>query len=293
MSVTNLIFENENLINNNLKSFFKTKDIDYKSVLDAMEYSLLVGGKRIRPLILLEFNKICGGDFKTALNFASALEMIHTYSLIHDDLPCMDNDDLRRGKPSCHKAFGETTALLAGDALLTYAFELASQNSLINSKNVLTAINKLAFYSGVNGMIGGQQMDLSFEGKSVSAEKLLKTYYLKTGCLIKAAAEIGVILAGAENFKISAATEYAEKVGLAFQIVDDILDLTADEKLLGKPVGSDSANLKFTYVSAFGLEKAKQKVEDLTNEAIECLNVFENDKTNLIELAEYLTKRNY
>lgn len=293
MSVTNLIAENEKYIESNLKKFFINKDIDYKIVLDAMEYSLLVGGKRIRPLFLLEFMEICGGKKQDAVDFACAIEMIHTYSLIHDDLPCMDNDDLRRGKPSCHKAFSEDTALLAGDALLTYAFEITSQTASKDATRRLKAINTLAKYAGVNGMIGGQQIDLLNEGKEVPKELLLKTYSLKTGGLIKAAAEIGAILAGANEKEIKAAKKYAENIGLAFQIVDDILDVVADEKLLGKPVGSDKENLKFTYVSAFGLENAKQKVKELTNEAIEVLNIFSNDKTNLIEIAKYLIDRKY
>ncbi len=293
MTVENLIKQNKELVEAKLKEFFENKDADYKALTDAMEYSLFIGGKRLRPLLILEFATLCGGKKSDAINFACALEMIHTYSLIHDDLPCMDNDDLRRGKPSCHKAFSEDTALLAGDALLTYAFEIASANSEYNIKNTLKSINVLAKYAGINGMIGGQVIDLAIEGKTVSEKTLRKMCMLKTGALLKAAAEIGCIIGGGNDEQIKSASKYAENLGLAFQIEDDVLDVVGNEETLGKPIGSDADNNKTTYVSLYGLDKAKELVEDLTNSAIDALKVFNENTENLIALAEYLKNRDY
>lgn len=291
MEITDIIKNNAHLVENRLKSLFEEKDSDYEVLLRAMEYSLLIGGKRIRPHFLLEFNSLCGGDKLSSLDFACAVEMIHTYSLIHDDLPCMDNDDLRRGKPSCHKAFSEDTALLAGDALLTHAFYVASGIKNVKPQNLLRSIGVMSKLSGYNGMIGGQQIDLLSEGKNIKPETLKKMYKLKTGALISLSAQIGCILADADEEQIKAADKYAQNVGLAFQIVDDILDITGDEKTLGKPIGSDSENLKSTYVSIYGIEKSEQKVKELTEEAISALNVFDGNTEILTETARYLTDR--
>lgn len=291
MEITDVIKNNAQLVENRLKTIFKEKDFDYEVLLRAMEYSLLIGGKRIRPHFLLEFNSLCGGDKLSSLDFACAVEMIHTYSLIHDDLPCMDNDDLRRGKPSCHKAFSEDTALLAGDALLTHAFYVASSVKNVKPQNLLRSIGVMAKLSGYNGMIGGQQIDLLSEGKNIKSETLKKMYKLKTGALISLSAQIGCILADADEKQIKAADKYAQNVGLAFQIVDDILDITGDEKTLGKPIGSDSENLKSTYVSIYGIDRSEQKVKELTEEAISALNVFDGNTEILTETARYLTDR--
>ena len=267
-------------------------DRQYDEVVRAARYSLLSSGKRIRPILLLEFYKLCGGNDDCAYNFACALEMIHTYSLIHDDLPCMDNDDFRRGKPSCHKQFGETMALLAGDALLTEAFNAASRTIGIPAERVLEAMTVLSANAGINGMIGGQVIDLINTDK-ITADDTVAMYKLKTGALINSATVCGAILAGADDGKKKAASVYAEKLGLAFQIIDDILDAEGDEATLGKPVGSDSKNDKKTLVARFGVEKCREFADALTREALEALDAFDGDKSNLIAITEFLLLRKY
>lgn len=251
----------------------------HATIFDAMRYSLFAGGKRIRPVICLGFAKMCGGDEEQILPFACALEMIHTYSLIHDDLPCMDDDDFRRGKPTNHKVYGEGTAVLAGDGLLTRAFELtlkAMLNSKIPLDKSVEAVKLLAQSAGADGMIGGQMIDLESEGRKVTLDELIKLQNLKTGALFIASACMGCILAGASQEKIDAAFCYASKLGLAFQIKDDILDIEGDPEKLGKSTGSDIAHDKSTFVSTFGLAAAKEKVGKLTQEAIDSLHVFNN-----------------
>lgn len=281
------------IINEYLLSSLPVSDYNESVVCDAMKYSVENGGKRIRPVLTLEFCRLCGGDINSALPLACAVEMIHTYSLIHDDLPCMDNDDMRRGKPSCHIKFGESYALLAGDGLLTFAFELISSSDFAknNPSEAIEAVKVLSSLSGVLGMIGGQVIDLKSEGKGVGIDVLRKMDELKTGALIKASCLLGVICASAGEKEKKSAQEYAEKIGQAFQIVDDILDVTADEKELGKRIGSDEKSGKSTYVTHLGLEKAQLLADELTNEAVKCLSVFENDTTFLEELAYKLAKR--
>lgn len=259
-------------------------------VVEAMKYSLVNGGKRLRPVLCLEFAKACGGDRFDALDFACAVEYIHTYSLIHDDLPCMDDDDMRRGKPSCHKQFGEATALLAGDALLTHAFQIVAGAELDDSKIAL-ACGLLAQNAGVQGMVGGQVIDLKYESESPDLRQLLSVHRLKTGALISAACLLGCIAAGADDKKIAAASAYAYDLGVAFQIKDDILDVTGSSEELGKPVGSDEDNNKTTYVSLRGIENAQKDVEKLTSAAISRLSEFQN--TEFLEaLSRYLVNRN-
>ena len=263
-------------------------------LIESMKYSLEAGGKRVRPQLVLEFNKICGGNPDAAMPFAAAVEMIHTYSLIHDDLPCMDDDDLRRGKPSNHKVFGEDIALLAGDALLTLAFEtLTSDKAVIFAGNsaCCKAVNILAKYSGANGMVGGQVIDLLSENRHVPLELIREMDYKKTACLIKAACELGCISAAAEKPQILAASRYGECIGIAFQIQDDILDCTSTDEQLGKPVGSDWDKMKSTYVSHLGVEKCRQLVNELTDAAIASLGAFEEDTENLKEFALSLANR--
>lgn len=259
-------------------------------VVEAMKYSLVNGGKRLRPVLCLEFAKACGGDRFDALDFACAVEYIHTYSLIHDDLPCMDDDDMRRGKPSCHKQFGEATALLAGDALLTHAFQIVAGAELDDSKIAL-ACGLLAQNAGVQGMVGGQVIDLKYESESPDLRQLLSVHRLKTGALISAACLLGCIAAGADDKKIAAASAYAYDLGVAFQIKDDILDVTGSSEELGKPVGSDEDNNKTTYVSLREIENAQKDVEKLTSAAISRLSEFQN--TEFLEaLSRYLVNRN-
>ena len=251
------------LINDNLGKYLPGKDILQKSVIDAMEYSLAAGGKRVRPILTLAFCEACGGYVENALPFACAVEMVHTYSLIHDDLPCMDNDFLRRGRPANHIANGEAMALLAGDALLTRAFEVMLCDEtikLVGAEAAAMAAGCLARSIGVLGMIGGQVIDLESEGKNLTQVALDKMHSLKTGALITAAAKIGCIAAQANKNEILAAQSYANSIGLAFQIMDDILDVTSTSDELGKNVGSDLAAQKSTYVSCMGIEKSKRTV---------------------------------
>ncbi len=265
------------------------------SVIKAARYSLSAGGKRIRPALVMEFCRVCGGEAEDALPVACAIEMMHTFSLIHDDLPCMDDDDMRRGKPSCHKAFGEGTALLAGDALAMLPYQIIAEAALkkrMNADAALKIISLLGERSGIFGMIGGQVIDTENEGKELQTNILLEMYRMKTGALLDFCCRAGCIAAGAGADRLLAASEYAKKLGLAFQIKDDILDVTADEKLLGKPVGSDAESGKHTYVAAVGLEAAKKEAERLTNEAIKALDAFD-DTGFLVELTEFLLKRNY
>ncbi len=261
-------------------------------VLDAMKYSVYNGGKRIRPILAIEFSKAVSGNVTVALDFGCAVEMIHTYSLIHDDLPCMDNDDMRRGKPSCHKAFGEDNALLAGDALLTEAFGVLSACKDIPDENIVRAVMFLSSFAGINGMVGGQVLDLQFEEEKPTVDEILKMYSLKTCGLIKASCVLGCLTANeyAEE-KIRAAVEYAENLGIAFQIQDDILDIEGDAVELGKPIGSDAKNDKSTIVKYFGVEKSKELVKKYTNNAIASLETFENDTENLKQLALMLVDR--
>lgn len=266
---------------------------DEDVVHQAMKYSLSAGGKRIRPVLVLEFCRICGGNTDEALDLACAVEFIHTYSLIHDDLPCMDDDDLRRGKPSCHVKFGYANALLAGDALLTRAFGIVSESCFAknNPAGALKVISALSELAGCNGMIGGQVRDLFYENKEQSAESLRITDSLKTGAMIKSCALIGAVSANADKEKLEACVKFAEKIGLAFQVTDDILDVTGDEEEFGKPIGSDAKSGKCTYVSILGIEKSKEFAQQLTNEAICAIEIFGEKGAFLKDLALRLIER--
>ncbi|HNX64666.1 MAG TPA: polyprenyl synthetase family protein [Oscillospiraceae bacterium] len=245
-------------------------------IINAMKHSISAGGKRIRPVLVLEFCKMCGGDIKKALPVAAAVEMLHTFSLIHDDLPCMDNDDFRRGKPSCHKAFDEAAALLAGDALQNLAYEIIAECNLKSDIKV-RLIKELTFATGIEGMIGGQILDMEYEKNPVDSNLLKKMYSLKTGALLKAACKMGCIAAEANGITIENAEKYAENLGLAFQITDDILDITGNQDILGKPVGSDEENGKITYASLVGIEKSQIEVEKLTEKALIHLDFFKDN----------------
>lgn len=285
----NIMNEDIEAVNKALVSYLPGYEDGQRSVVRAMKYSLVNGGKRLRPVLVIEFCKACGGTLSDALPFACAIEYIHTYSLIHDDLPCMDNDGMRRGKPSCHKMFGEATALLAGDALLTHAFEIAASSDLPGDR-VNAAVSLLAQNAGVGGMIGGQVLDLMYEKYQAELSEIITVHKLKTGALISAACILGCIAAGASEEKISSASRFAYNLGIAFQIKDDLLDVFGDEKKLGKPIGSDAENDKKTYVDIVGAEKAKSDVKMLTASAINQLAHFQN--TDFIEmLANKLIER--
>ena len=239
----------------------------YREVAEAMRYSLLAGGKRIRALFVLECCAALGGRREEALPLAAAIEMVHAYSLIHDDLPCMDDDDLRRGKPSCHKVYGEATALLAGDALLTFAFETAAGAPLPEELR-LRAVAALARAAGYRGMIGGQVIDLAYENRPMEPEVLATLHRLKTGALLSVSAQLGAIAAGAGEDSQRALGDFAEDVGLAFQIADDILDAVGDEAKLGKPIGSDAEQGKTTFVTLYGVEASREQVRACTDRAL-------------------------
>lgn len=258
------------------------------SAYEAMKYSLYAGGKRIRPVLSLAICDALGGNHDAALCFGCALEMIHTYSLIHDDLPCMDNDDLRRGKPTNHIVFGEDMAVLAGDALLNYACESIAEAEEIDDRMKVRALSVLYKASGADGMIGGQVMDMQAEGKIVSEDYLKTLHAKKTGALIKAAVKLGAISAG----KICPELDvYATSLGLAFQIRDDILDIEGDAEKFGKPILSDEKNEKTTYVTLYGIDGAKELLREETAKAVSSLGFLGNDAGFLKELAEYLLNR--
>ena len=278
------------LVDSGLDKLFPQEDCRHSRIFEACRYSLLAGGKHIRAALLLEFYRLCGGRAEDALPFACGLEMINTYSLIHDDLPCMDNDDYRRGKLSNHKVYGYSTAMLAGDALLNRAFEvMLAQDTIAPAQAVKTAAY-ISRCSGAYGMIGGQVQDLAMEGQKASDEQLREMVSLKTGALIRAACVGGVLLAGGEETCQKAAQTYADAVGLAFQIQDDILDVTGDQALLGKAVGSDEANEKTTFVSVYGLEACRGMVRDLTFQALAAAETFD-DCDFLKKLALWLAQR--
>jgi len=274
-----------------LKQYY-TEDDDLRILLDAERYSLFAGGKRIRPALTLEFCRMFGGEEAAALPFACAVEMIHTYSLIHDDLPCMDDDDLRRGKPTNHKVFGESTALLAGDALLTGAFEAAASNTAAGAETSAMAVAYLANSAGRYGMVGGQIMDLEGEKKELTLDELIKLHSLKTGALIGAAAVLGAMAAGVSlsDRCMKDVVTYAENIGLAFQIVDDILDRTGNAEELGKNVGVDAERQKNTFLTFFSVEEAQFYADRLTNEAITAIRKYPNSEP-LVAIAEWLAKR--
>lgn len=255
-----------------------------------MRYACEGGGKRIRPVLLLEYCRLCGGSIEAALPFAVAVECIHSYSLVHDDLPCMDNSLLRRGKPSAHAQYGETMALLAGDALLNYAFERMLSADGVEPATALAAARALADNAGMYGMIGGQVLDLESEGKTIDADTLKRLQEGKTAALLVAACRMGAILGGGCKAQVDAAGEYGYYVGLAFQVVDDILDVTATPEQLGKPVGSDNQHQKNTYVSLLGLEKAKELAAAYTAKAVAALDVF-RERDELVKLAKALLTR--
>jgi len=268
---------------------------DYqKTIMEAMNYSILAGGKRIRPMLMLESYRLFGGESKVVEPFMAAIEMIHTYSLVHDDLPAMDNDEYRRGKKTTHAVYGEAMGILAGDALLNYAFETALKAFDIepDNKNIGKALQVLAKKAGIYGMIGGQVVDIQSEGTTdMTKEKLDFIYRLKTGALMESSMMIGAILAGADVTEQQIVEKVAGEIGLAFQIQDDILDVTSTAEVLGKPIGSDEKNQKFTYVTFEGLEKAKKDIEEITEKAIAHMNSLAGKNEFLNELLLYLVAR--
>jgi geranylgeranyl diphosphate synthase, type II len=261
-------------------------------MMEAMRYSLFAGGKRLRPVLLMAAADAVGVDGRRFLHSACALEMIHTYSLIHDDLPCMDDDDYRRGRPTNHKVFGEGLAVLAGDGLLTLAFETLLTQPGVPPAILARVAGEVAQAAGPSGMVGGQAIDLGSEGQLPTPEIMTLMHRLKTGALFRASLRGGALLAGGSDADLQSLTEFAEQFGLAFQITDDILDVTGSTEALGKPVGSDERTLKATYVSVYSLPLARQMAQEAVNEAISALGRFGNKARVLRSLSEYLLTRN-
>lgn len=259
-----------------------------KPLFDAMQYSLLAGGKRLRPVFAFEFCRMCGGDWRKAAPFAAAVEMIHTYSLIHDDLPSMDNDDFRRGRPTNHKVYGEAMAILAGDALLTDAFAVAAQTDVQSVKALRDAIGILSECAGSSGMVGGQVLDIMAEQRELTEQEVLDIQSRKTGCLIRAACALGAIAGGASEDQFHAACQFSAGIGLAFQIRDDMLDVIGTQEEMGKGVGTDET--KNTFVKLYGLQKCEELVQKYTNYALDALKVFD-DTDFITALAKSLTER--
>jgi len=275
------------LVNNYLEKRMEKRGIS--NVDDAMKYSLLAGGKRLRPILLMATADAVGAnDFLPA---ACGLEMIHTYSLIHDDLPCMDNDDYRRGRLTNHKVFGEAMALLAGDGLLTLAFEVMLEQRNVKPSTLVEFVHETAMCAGNFGMVGGQALDLEAENRQITARELKTLHEGKTGAMFIAAVRGGAHLAGATDEQLLALTRFAELVGLAFQIEDDILDVTSTDEELGKPIGSDEKNHKSTYVTLFGLDGARKMADETTVEALRCLETFGDKAEPLRELAKMMCHR--
>ncbi|MBQ4424379.1 MAG: polyprenyl synthetase family protein [Lachnospiraceae bacterium] len=282
-------------INTILAAYLPKEEGMAAELASAMNYAVQAGGKRLRPRLLLESYRAFGGTEQAAEPFAAALEMIHSYSLVHDDLPCMDNDTLRRGKPTTWAVYGEAGGVLAGDALLTYAFETAAAAFSMTAypERAADAIALLARKAGPEGMCGGQAADVALTGQPLSENQLDFIYRLKTAALIEAAVMIGARLAGADMVEMAAAERFGRCLGVAFQIRDDILDIIAEEEELGKPVGSDTRNQKTTYVNLYGLEKAEQEVARLTEEAKKALACFPGDTSELAALTEKLKERRF
>ena len=277
-----------------LKKYLPEKEGYQRTIMEAMEYSLMAGGKRLRPMLMWESYRLFGGEGAAIEPFMAAIEMIHTYSLVHDDLPAMDNDEYRRGRKTTHIVYGEDMGILAGDALLNYAFETACRAFEEESEHALRigkALKILADKAGIYGMIGGQVVDVQESGKAVSGEVLDFIYRLKTSALIEASMMAGAVLAGAEEGQVSRMEQIAGKIGLAFQIQDDILDVTSTEEVLGKPIHSDEKNQKTTYVTLLGIEQAQKKVEELSNEAIALLHQFTGENAYLERLLIQLIHR--
>lgn len=273
-----------------LAEYLPEKDNPQAEIYKAMNYSLFASGKRLRPMLMLEVCRMCGGQTEETVPFACAMEMIHTYSLIHDDLPAMDNDDLRRGKPTNHVVFGESTAILAGDALLNRAFEIVTGTD-ISPERALKAAHILALSSGTEGMIGGQVVDIASEGRAITLDQLRYIHLLKTGAIIRSACRIGAVLAGADEAQLAAIDTFAQNLGVAFQIRDDILDVTGTEAELGKPIGSDAQQAKNTYVTLCGLDAAERLCREHSQKAAEALECFGEKADFLRQLTAYLIDR--
>lgn len=279
------LIEKREIIDGYLDRFLPPEDV-YPEVLHrAIRYSVMAGGKRLRPILALTAFEACGGSGESIFKAAVALELIHTYSLIHDDLPCMDDDELRRGKLTLHKEYGEAVALLAGDALHDLAFNLLAQTGSTE------AILELADAIGTKGMLAGQMADMEAEGRSLTLDEVMFIHTHKTGKLIRSSVRIGAVLAGADEERLTAVTRFAEKIGYAFQIIDDILDIEGDVETLGKPVGSDVRNFKATFPAVIGLEESRRRARELTDEAVEIISSAIIKPDHFVQIARFIESR--
>ncbi len=294
LDITLYLKEKRALVDTFLKSYF-AKSLSPPVLYDAMKYSLFAGGKRIRPILMFASYEACGGNPEDIISQATSVELIHTYSLIHDDLPAMDNDELRRGKPTNHKVFGEAIAILAGDALLTESFLMmtgtTSHGKKFKPTYLINAIREIAFAAGACGMVGGQAQDILSESSEPDIHTLYFIHLHKTAALIRASVRIGALLAGIRGNKLKSLTTYGENIGLAFQIIDDILDIEGNTVELGKSAGSDIKKNKMTYPSLIGIEESRKKAQDLVSEGIDALRIFSFEADPLREIARYLVKR--
>lgn len=288
-----ILTERTEYVNRIVEKYAPKEEAMQKVIMEAMNYSLLAGGKRLRPLIMIETYKMFGGDTTEVEPYMAAIEMIHTYSLIHDDLPAMDNDDYRRGRKTNHVVYGEDIAILAGDALLNYAFEIMADEAYNNtdSKKCVRAMQILGRKAGVYGMIGGQTIDVKTEGTPIGMDVVLEIHKLKTAALIEASMMVGAILAGATDKEVESVEKIANYIGLAFQIQDDILDVTSTAEILGKPVYSDEKNEKTTYISLVGIEQSAKDVKDYSEKALDILSGLSGDSEFLDELFKKLIYR--
>lgn len=284
------LLEKRNIVEKELDKLSDSSLGDSSLLNDALRYSLLAGGKRIRPVLCIAAEEISGSNDSKSILCACALEMIHTYSLIHDDLPAMDDDDLRRGKLTCHKKFDEATAILAGDALLTKAFEILSNQNL-SPEIMIKTIRIISQASGERGMVSGQMKDMESESKPVSLKELKEIHMKKTGALIRASLKSGAVIGGCDEKGIYHLDEYGKLIGLAFQVTDDILNVSGDPEIMGKSAGTDEKNNKATYPALMGLEESEKYAEDLINQSIEHLGYFKNNGYPLISLAKYILNR--
>lgn len=272
------------------KELHEGRELD-ATLTKSMEYSLMAGGKRLRPILLMAAADACGKDGRAFITSACALEMIHTYSLIHDDLPAMDDDNLRRGKPTNHVKFGAGMATLAGDGLLTMAFEVLTREKNVRPETILSVIREVSVAAGTSGMVGGQAIDLESEGRRIDFTCLRRMHMGKTGALFRAALRTGAILAGASEKELAALTQYAEAFGLAFQITDDILDVTGSEAEIGKPIGSDRRNEKSTYVTLTSLARAQELADEAIESALSAVEIFGEKASFLQDLVRFLSHR--
>ncbi|MBI5183914.1 MAG: polyprenyl synthetase family protein [Nitrospinae bacterium] len=296
MEIERYLIEMKELVDEALDRYLP-QDNEFPSIIyESMRYSLFAGGKRVRPILIIASAETIGGRREDVLPFAAGVEMIHTYTLIHDDLPALDNDDLRRGKLTNHKVFGEAIAILAGDALLTYAFQLMTDHNLMSTippSVLLSAVNEMAMAVGSLGTIGGQVVDIQSEGKEVDMTTIEYIHAHKTGSLIMASIKCGAILSEGSSDERDALISYGKDIGLAFQIIDDILDLEGDEKRLGKAIGSDIENKKVTYPALFGVEESRRMANRLVEDGISSLKIFGSKADVLRDIANFFISRNF